>query len=247
MYRTTVPLAAVLAAGVAIPAGAGTFAYTSTLTPIAENNSTAMADATIVYDDVAQTLAVDLIASGLDDGLHPQHIHGIVDPNQDSVSPTAADDADGDGFVELAEGVPSYGPVILPLVDASGMFPTSMGGGYSFSMVYDLTDASVFNGDFTIEDLAPEMLALRELVVHGQTVPEGSGAGTLGEVGGGYMDPALPVPFDQAKFDEGVGGYIPVLPAASGVIEVAPIPVPAAAWLLVAGLGGLGALRARRG
>ena len=246
MTRTSLPLAAALAASVAVPAGAATFTYTSTLTPIGENNSTANADARIVYDDIAQTLAVDLTASGLDDGLHPQHIHGLVDPNRDSVSPTAEDDTDGDGFVELAEGVPAYGPVILPLVDADGMFPTSTGGGYQFSALYDLTDASVFNGDFTIEDLAPDMLELRELVVHGQNVPEGSGAGTLGEVGGGYMDPALPVPFDQERFDEGVGGFIPVLPAAAGVVEVAPIPVPAAAWLLMAGLGGLGALRARR-
>lgn len=252
MHRAILPLAAALAASVALPAGAATFTYTSTLTPIATNNTTANADATLVYDDVAQTLAIDLIASGLDDGLHPQHIHGIVDPNRDSVSPTAEADTDGDGFVELAEGVPAYGPVILPLVDADGMFPTSSGGGYQFSMVYDLTDASVFNvqdpdtGErFTIADLAPEMLQLREIVVHGQNVPDGSGAGTLGEVGGGDTGPT---PFSQENFDEGVGGFIAVLPAASGVIEVAPIPLPAAGWAMIAGLGGLGALRRfRRG
>ena len=250
MLRTFVPVAAALAASAALPAAAATFTYTSTLTPIATNNTTANAEATLVYDDIAQTLAIDLIASGLDDGVHPQHIHGLVDPNRDSVSPTAEDDADGDGFVELIEGVPDYGPVILPLVDADGMFPTSSGGGYEFSMTYDLTDASVFGEGFGIEDLAPEMLELRELVIHGQNVPEGSGEGTLGEVGGGDTGPVPPNP---EGFEEGVGGFIAFLPASSGVIEVAadggvaPIPLPAAAWLMLAGLGGLGALRARRG
>ena len=250
-------MTAALMAGVALPAGAATFTYQSTLTPIEGNNTTANASASLVYDDVAQTLAVDLSASGLDDGPHPQHIHGIVDPNGDSVPPTAADDADGDGFVELAEGVPAYGPVIVPLVDADGMFPTSSGGGYEFSMLYDLTDPTVFNvkdmdtGErFTIADLAPDTLDLRELVIHGQNVPEGSGAGTLGEVGGGDTGP---VPANPDGLADGVGGFIAFLPTSSGVIEtvddggVAPIPVPAAAWLMLAGLGGLGALRARRG
>ena len=249
MVRTTVPLAAALAASVALPAGAATFTYTSTLTPVATNNTTANAEATLIYDDIAQTLAIDLIASGLDDGVHPQHIHGLVDPNRDSVSPTAEADTDGDGFVELAEGVPAYGPVILPLVDADGMFPTSSDGGYQFSMTYDLTNASVFGDGFGIEDLAPEMLELREIVIHGQNVPDGSGEGTLGEVGGGDTGPVPPNP---DGFEDGVGGFIAFLPASAGVIEgadggVAPIPLPAAAWLMLAGLGGLGALRARRG
>lgn len=45
------------------------------------------------------------------EGLHPQHIHAA------DRCPTMADDANGDGVVDVIEGLPKYGPIMVPLDD----------------------------------------------------------------------------------------------------------------------------------
>ena len=58
-------------------------------------------------------LAVHLQASELDDGIHLAHIHGVRKGM--NVCPTADLDTDGDGLVNIAEGLPAYGPVQITL------------------------------------------------------------------------------------------------------------------------------------
>ncbi len=162
-------------------------------------------------DDGTPYLNVSIVGEGMTANIgHAQHIHGTFDGQgnpTDATTPTLADDADGDGIVEVLEGVGKYGDVLLGLTDADGNFvETDANGQLSFIQSYDLSDNSQFvspvtNANYTAEDLMP--LALREIVLHGMVVPDGLGAGTGGEV------------------DGGTNGYTGILPVAAGEIETA--------------------------
>ncbi|MCR9127423.1 MAG: DUF4214 domain-containing protein [Rhodobacteraceae bacterium] len=161
-------------------------------------------------DDGKSYLNVAISATGLTPGeVHAQHIHGRFDGEGtpiDSVSPTIANDTDRDGMVEVLEGVASYGDVLLSLTRDGETPRTEDNGRLSFIANYDLGDASNFFSpvtmrDYTAADLMP--LALREVVLHGVEIPDGIGEGTGGEV------------------DGGTNGYVGILPAAAGEIEIA--------------------------
>jgi Ca2+-binding RTX toxin-like protein len=182
--------------------------YTTTFTML--NNSGVSGEAIIGYDIQTQTITVAISASGLEPNqVHIQHIHGFPD-GTDATTPTIAQDVDGDGFVELAEGLPKYGPILLDLStnhdngggsdnghshgDVTG-FPTAPDGNIWFVESYKLPA-----GDLP----ANPMLDLREIVIHGLTVPAGVGSG-----------PAGPAPNEV----NGIGGYKLVLPVASGELS----------------------------
>jgi len=129
------------------------------------NGSGVVGVATLTVED-GKYLTVQLEASGLEPlTLHPQHIHGLDRPRQNSSCPGPDADADGDGIVSVGEGLPYYGPVILPLVP--------------FNLVDGDGELS-YSATFTIrpEDLRP--LHKRTIVLHGLTVD------------GGYV-PSVPV------------------------------------------------------
>ena len=173
------------------------------------NGSGVSGGAVLAYDDDSDTLTVAIRASGLEPNQpHVQHIHGFPD-GTDAQTPTLAQDADHDGYVELGEGLSTYGPILLNLStnheNGTGAdnghshdgpvtgFPTAPNGEEFFVESYHLPQ-----GDLT----ADPMLALREIVIHGLTTPAGAGAGTPGEV-------------------DGTAGYKLVLPVASGEISAA--------------------------
>ncbi|MGE3914904.1 MAG: hypothetical protein AB7F78_04325 [Hyphomicrobiaceae bacterium] len=168
------------------------------------NNSNVSAAALLAYDADESTLTVAISADGLEAGqTHIQHIHGFAGANPaDAMVPTLATDdpangGDNDGFVELAEGATTYGPILLSLTDGMGNFPTATDGTEYFVQTYDLP-TSATSSDLGL-DITPDLM-FREIVIHGQSVPDGAGAGTMGEV-------------------NGVGGYIAALPVAAGSIE----------------------------
>ena len=188
-------------------------AYAVNLTAL--NSSGVSGDAVIAVGNVEeggeQYVNVAIVADSMEAGMGvPQHIHGRFDDEgnpMDSVSPDIFSDTDRDGMVEVLEGVGSYGDVLLPLSEDGGLPVTGDDGQFVYIQSFDLNDAANFFSpvtmtDYTGEDILP--LNLREIVLHGVTVPEGIGAGTEGEV-------------------DGSGGFTQLLPAASGEIEAMSI------------------------
>jgi hypothetical protein len=195
----------------------GKLLYSTDLTAL--NNSGVDGRAVLLIDQDTRTLTVDIKASGLEQGpMHIQHIHGFAD-DTDAKSPTIAQDSDGDGFVELAEGLATYGPIQLNLTlnpensahdhgtdghdhTDQAMFPTvGADGKLSYHEVFtfavdDPNASAIFDGITPLE--------AKEIVIHGLTTNANQGAGTTGEV-------------------DGTDGYKLVLPVASGELNgVAP-------------------------
>ena len=163
------------------------------------NNSEAEGGALLLLK--GKSLTVITAARGVEAGqTHIQHIHGFEDGRNATV-PTLAQDNDRDGFIELAEGLETYGPILLDLTSTPGGelsgFPAPAGNSFLFSQTYDLSDPK--NGEMAklLDDVS---LARREIVLHGGSVREGHGQGTDGEV-------------------NGTAGYKLVLPIASGEIR----------------------------
>ena len=161
-----------------------------------------------VEDDGAQYINVAIAVTGMEANVPvPQHIHGLFDGDGnpvDSTTPDILSDADGDGMVEVLEGVGSYGDVLLPLQTADGPPMTNADGDFVFIQSFNLNDPTPFFSPVTSTQYSGDdvrQLDLREIVLHGVTVPDGVGDGTGGEV------------------DGGVNGFIPILPAAAGELE----------------------------
>lgn len=159
--------AAFLAADRPVAAQPAASTYRAVLEPV--NGSGASGTATLTLS--GRSLRIHLQATGLGTGgAHLAHVHGLVDKNRavDSTCPTSAQDTDGDGFVELLEGVPVYGPI---LIDMMNVDPDGDGN-------VDFTTTRELSGNASVLPLNK-----RHVVIHGQTVGT-AGAGTTGEVDG---------------------------------------------------------------
>ena len=178
--------------------------YTTTFTTL--NGSGVSGEAVIGFDIQTRTITVAISATGLEPNqVHIQHIHGFLD-NTEARTPTLAQDDDGDGFIEVAEGADTYGPILLNLTtdhtnssgsdnghshDALAGFPTAPNGSIYFVESYKLPAGLLTTNP---------MIDLREIVIHGLTVAAGPGAGTPNEI-------------------DGTGGYKIALPVASGALD----------------------------
>ena len=148
-------------------AQSGSSSYRAVLNPVNGSGASGVANLQLT----GRSLRVHIQATGLGTGgAHLGHVHGLVDKNRavDSTCPGAAQDSDGDGFVELLEGVPVYGPI---LIDFMNVDPDGDGN-------VDFTTTVTLSGN-----AAAMPLNKRHVVLHGQTVGT-EGAGTTGEVNG---------------------------------------------------------------
>lgn len=108
--------------------------YRADLAPLnaGVNGLTASGTATITLK--GNDVSVDIAMTGVNPGtLHPQHIHaGPACPSPDT-------DPNGDGFLDVIEGLPAYGGILVNLdsdlsSNAAGMFPVANADGtYTYS------------------------------------------------------------------------------------------------------------------
>jgi len=159
MRRLIIPSLLVLA--LAIPTVVAARAGTTFRARLHElNGSGANGTATATVN--GSTLTVHIVATGLENGAHLRHIHGgptaVAGGSSVEVSkcPTPRADADGDGIISVAEGVPDYGAVIINL----GNFATSTGS-IDETLTFPNFDQSVLPLD------------RRAIVLHGMTGPNG--------------------------------------------------------------------------
>jgi hypothetical protein len=142
--------------------------FTANLMPL--NNSGVTGTATVTVDE--NVLTVEVIASGLEPNkVHPQHIHGFMDKNKNSTCPTPAADTNGDGLIDLVEGLPSYGGVLLELYVPIDAFPEAdADGNLYFKRTFNLGEVEFQEEGEVIayKDLKP--LQNRTIVLHGLTV-----------------------------------------------------------------------------
>ena len=171
------------------------------------NKSGVIGKAVLTLSTDNRSLTVQIDASGLEKNqLHVGHIHGQVaagnEPDDSSI-PSPKQDSDRDKFVELAEGQVTYGPILIPLgTDNGGNLDPDGDGTIHYRQTFNLTDAAVYNAGFnqmSVIGNGGNELQLREIIIHGLTVPD-AGAGTSGEV-------------------DGTAGYKTVLPVAGGEIR----------------------------
>ena len=155
------------------------------------NNSGVSGFGTVSLDGT--TLTVDVAAAGLTpNAVHSLHVHGFLDDRPERLA-VAADDLDGDGFVETPEGEGlAYGPVIAALtasgeaqqgLEVSPDFPSADAAGrVRFTQTYRLDTAEA--DDAAILARLSARLEGRVLEFHGLDLPAGAGAGTPNEVNG---------------------------------------------------------------
>lgn len=161
--KRTLTITAAAALGLLIPGAAladhGGSTYTANLSEL--NGSGAGGTATIELNDDASQATITVNSTGLADGLpHAQHIHGeLTTANQ---CPTPDDDANGDGVVDVAEGLPSYGGIQVSLTTEGD---TSADSGLAVDR-YPVGNES-YSRTIDISEDVSSSLADLHIVVHG--------------------------------------------------------------------------------
>ncbi|RDV15025.1 hypothetical protein DXT99_12150 [Pontibacter diazotrophicus] len=179
--------------------------YKVQLNPL--NNSGVTGTATVMMNEDGEFEVITDVMGLAPSMVHPQHIHGFVMENmadKDAMCPPPSA-AGADGLLTLEDGLPFYGPVLIPLDDklvplTADNFPIatsagtiSYGGKVMTSSLVSAFDA-MHNGTQTEKDLE---LDKRVIVIHGAYV---------------YYDKVVPADSREAKWAE----YQPTLPVACG-------------------------------
>jgi len=107
-------------------------------------------------------IKIKIEASGLESGKpHPQHIHGLDKPVRTATCPDISADTNADGLISVAEGLPSYGPIVLPLVPFNLV---DENGELDYEVTYTITPGSV-------QPLQKRVIILHGMTVNGEYIP----------------------------------------------------------------------------
>ena len=159
--------------------------FKANLNPLNRSGS----DGTAILHKEGGKLDTKIHSTGMAPNLpHAQHIHGMAQAI--SECPTLADDDNGDGLVNTAEGLPSYGPIRVSLTTrgdtspasalAVDRFPTANPGGF---MSYNRT--------FSVSDSVRKNLGKFAIVQHGVDLNH-NGRYDFRSAGKSELDPSLP-------------------------------------------------------
>jgi len=168
------------------------------------NNSGVTGTATVMYNEEGEFTVLVNAKNLVPSMVHPQHIHGFDMEDKDAVCPPSSA-AGQDGLLTLADGLPFYGPVLLPLDDELvplevNNFPKASASGslnyigvVKTSSLVAAIDAK-YEEEQTMEDFKAEE---RVIVIHGAYVKDNKivPAGTQGAE---YMA-TLPVACGEVK------------------------------------------------
>ncbi|MFJ6003290.1 hypothetical protein [Arthrobacter sp. NPDC092385] len=149
MRFLAVPALAISAVAMAgSPAMAADGSYSSTLGQLNGTTGTGTITVDVKGDQATVNLQVSGLAQTFMDAPYPhvQHIHG----GAKGVCPTPADDANGDGIVNVAEGAPGYGDIVTTLTTSGATTPAEglnlalggQGGTYSIQRTITLDAAT---------------------------------------------------------------------------------------------------------
>jgi hypothetical protein len=174
MHRSTLPLflaaTAVAAAVSGLPAAAAHGSghhedFRAELAPI-NHDGEGKVDLRQFKD---HTIRVKLEAKGLDDGIHIAHIHGIRQAMNEC--PDHTFDTDHNGFVDILEGLPAYGPVQITL--SMGLNDTGS------ELKYRRTFTTLDNGDdiAALGDLDQYAIVIHGVDLNGDGVANNPNAG----------------------------------------------------------------------
>lgn len=146
--------------------------YVAHLTPLNADKIGTAATGTANLEIVGGKLTVTIDLTGLTPNLmHLQHFHGFPD-GKDAVCPTAKQDTNGDGYVDLVETEPVAGVTMLPF----HAHPATLEIPNDTYPVADKSGAAHYEHTDSVDDLekalkgkfnAPLALAKRVIFIHG--------------------------------------------------------------------------------
>jgi hypothetical protein len=182
---------------------------------------------TATFTTSSNEMTVTVNASGLEPGVHPMHIHG---KNQaEAECPTMAQDTNGDGYLSVIEGAPSYGLIKLNLTSPQTAFgtPPTPALFYPFAGTPNNANFPVvgsngklhYSQTFTFDNSAEAQAAWTSLtplgdqaiVIHGATAPKSVDASAFAALGSAY----------PTGTDLTARTYDALLPAGCGMIDQA--------------------------
>ena len=154
------------------------------------NDSGASGTAVVTVNGNSLTVKID--AEGLvPKAPHAQHIHGMPDGSKDFMCPTEDADKNGDGVVNVAEGVPSYGAITVSLTTEGDTSPKS-GLAVDRMPVADEEGNLEYERTIKVPDKIADNIKNLHIVQHGIDTNDNDKYDFEGTQGKSELDPKVP-------------------------------------------------------